>query len=251
MSTKPNRKSRKSPHHRTARVDWALVERVLACGLIRSVYLFGPPGIGKTYCAYRKGRIGNGVYACTLTEETPASELRGTWLPKGEGLVWHDGPIARAMREGARVVLNELSHASDDVLAFLYPIIESPETARLTLPTNETISPAPGFSVVCTDNVPPDDLPPALQDRFETILEIEEPHPEAIARLSPDLRAAALRSLVLENDRRVSLRGWLMLERLRAEFSLEDACIVVFGAERGSQLHDALHFELRAEEGSG
>ena len=248
MSAKPTRKPRKNPHHRTARVDWALVERVLGCKLVRSVYLFGPSGIGKTYCAYHKGCLGRGVYACTLTEETPASELRGTWLPKGEGLVWHDGPITRAMREGARLVLNELSHASDDVLAFLYPIIESPETARLTLPTNETLSPATGFTVVCTDNLPPDDLPPALQDRFETILEIEEPHPEAIARLSPDLRAAALRSFALENDRRVSLRGWLMLERLRPELGLDDACTVVFGAERGSQLHDALHFRLTGEE---
>ena len=249
MSASETRKTRKkNPHNRTARIDWKLVERILASSRVRSVYLFGPPGLGKSYSAYYMGRIERGVYACTLTEETPAAEMRGSWLPSGEGLVWHDGPIARAMREGARLVLNELSHASDDVLAFLYPIIESPETARITLPTNETLSPAPGFHTVVTDNLPPDDLPPALQDRFETILEIREPHPEALARLSPDLREAARRSFALEKDRHVSLRGWLMLERLRPEFGLEDACLVVFGAERGSQIHDALHFQLRAQE---
>ncbi len=243
-----SKKSKKNTDNRSSRVDWVLVERVLSSELIRSVYLYGPPGIGKSYCAYYKGRIGQGVYACTLTEETPAAELRGCWFPSGDGFVWHNGPIACAMLEGARVVLNELSHASDDVLAFLFPIIESPETARITLPTNETISPAPGFSVIVTDNLPPDDLPPALQDRFETVLEVTEPHPEAVERLSPDLRKLALRSFALENDRRVSLRGWLMLERLRPEFGLEDSCLVVFGAERGSQIHDALHFQLRGEE---
>ena len=248
MSTKDPKNRNKNTAHRTARVDWPLVERVLSTKLIRSVYLYGPPGIGKTYSAYHKGRTEDGVYACTLTEETPALELRGTWLPNAEGLVWHDGPVARAMREGARLVLNEISHASDDVLAFLYPVIESPETARVTLPTNETLTPSPGFSVVVTDNLPPDDLPPALQDRFETILEVTEPHPEALSRLSPDLREAARRSFALEADRRVSLRAWLMLERLRPEFGLEEACIIVFGAERGSQIHDALHFRLRSEE---
>ena len=38
----------------------------------------------------------------------------------------------------------------------------------------------------------------------------------------------------------MSLRGWLALDRLQQEFGLEDACLVVFGAERGSQLYDAI-----------
>lgn len=236
-----------SPHSRTAVIDWPLIERVLMCDAIRSTYLWGPPGIGKTYVAYHKGLNGRSLYAVTLTEETPASELRGMWIPKGDGLVWHEGPVARAMREGGRLVLNELSHAGEDVIAFLYPILENPETARLTLPTNETITPAPGFEVVSTDNVSPDELPEALQDRFETTLEIEEPHSEALALLDPMLREAAQRSFGLEKERRVSLRGWLVLQRLIPVFGLHDACLVVFGAERGSQIHDGL---VMAGEGS-
>ena len=62
----------------------------------------------------------------------------------------------------------------------------------------------------------------------------------ALSKLSPPLREAALRSFALEEERRVSLRGWLTLERLRHELGLEDACLVAFGAERGSQICDAL-----------
>jgi MoxR-like ATPase len=225
----------------TIHVDWDLIERVLASPTLRCIYLWGKPGIGKTWCAYHKGRVERGCYCLTLTPETPASELRGNYLPSADGgLAWEDGPVVRALREGSRLVLNEILHASDDVLAFLHPILEFPETARLTLPTRETVQPAPGFSCVITDNAAPDDLPAALRDRFDAVLEIREPHPEALARLSEPLREVARRGFALEDERRISLRGWLVLDRLQHELSLADACRVVFGAERGAQIHDAI-----------
>jgi midasin (ATPase involved in ribosome maturation) len=160
-SGKRSRKSAASSESRSAAPDWARVIRALASSSIDRIFLFGPPGVGKTWCAYHHGRIGNGVYAVTLTPETPASELRGNYMPRGGELIWVDGPVVRAMRDGVRLVLNEIQHAADDVFRFLHPILEQPATARITLPTSETVCPAPGFSVVATDNSPPEDLPPA------------------------------------------------------------------------------------------
>ena len=240
--SEPRAKRSKKPESEstTAIITWELIERVLGSPTLCRIYLWGKAGIGKTYCAYHKGRVGRGVYAITLTQEMPASELRGHYLPKGDHFEWHDGPVIRAMREGARLVINEILHASDDALSFLFPILEFEETARITLPTGETVTPATGFHTVLTDNAPPDDLPPALRDRLDAVLEINEPHPEALALLPEALREVARRGFALDDDRRVSIRGWLGVARLEAELGLADACCVVFGAERGSQIHDAI-----------
>ena len=220
--------------------DWTFIQTILECLEVRTAYLYGPPGIGKTYSAYHYGRIENGVYPITITQDTPASELRGHYVPRGNELVWHDGPFTAAMRAGARLVINELSHGSPEVLALLYPVLESVETAQLMLPTNETVRPAEGFHVICTDNEPPDDLPEALQDRFDSVIEIVHPHPDALARLDERLRRAALRCLSLDEDRRMSIRGWLTVQRLQQLFGLEKACIIVFGANRGAQIYEAI-----------
>lgn len=220
--------------------DWQLVGEVLASPLVRTVYLHGPPGLGKTWAAFHMGRVERGFRSVTLTEETTSAELRGIWVPQGEELVWQDGPFTEAMRLGIRLVVNEIGHASADCLSFLHPVLESAETARFTLPTRETVTPAEGYTLVATDNLPPEELPEALRDRFDCVLEIREPHPEAMRALSPRLRHAAERSFALEEDRRLGLRRWLSLQRLEPELGLERACAAVFGAARGAQIHDAV-----------
>lgn len=220
--------------------DWQLLEAALACEGIRTIYVYGPWGVGKTYAAFKFGRVERGFYTVTLTEEMSAAEVRGHFLFKGGDAFWHDGPFVRAMREGKRLVINEPTHASGDVIHLLYAVLDSAETAELTLPTGETIRPAPGFHVVCTDNRTPDALPEALQDRFNAFVRVSEPHPDALAGLTPELRCAAEATLKLEDERRISARGWKTVQALVAEFGLYDACRLAFGPERGPLVHDAI-----------
>lgn len=184
------------------------------------VLLYGPPGTGKTYAANRLGLKKNQkVYSVTLTEETPASELRGHFVPKGGEFIWTDGPAVSAWREGARLVLNEIDHAGPDCLSLLHAILDDPEFTQLTLPTKETIRPAPGFSVVATMNGEPEDLPFALADRFPIKIKVEEVNPEALNQLPKEFQ-----KLYKELHKRlgnkldtyplVSLRAWLEFTRL-------------------------------------
>jgi MoxR-like ATPase len=250
MATKKETTPAKAPavqqdETRALRVDWELVELVLDSENIDHVLIWGPPGIGKSYAAYRMGQSRRGFYAIPLTQETAASELRGFFVPHGGELVWQDGPAVRAMREGAFLVLEELPEASEDARAFLHALLDNRETARITLPTSETVVPAPGFKVVATSNLGPESLSPALRDRFDAMLHLTSPHPEGLARLSEPLRQVALRSFELPEERAVSLRQWLVLEKLQHEFGLPRACASVFGPERGARMHDAIVLATR------
>jgi MoxR-like ATPase len=227
-----------------ARQEWALVMEVLDCIWIRTVFIYGPPGTGKTYAGLHIGRVGQGVYCVTLTVETSAAELRGHFIFKGGEAVWHDGPFVRAMREGKRLVINELTNASADVLALLFPILESPETAELTLPSGETVRPAPGFHVVATDNYAPDRLPGPLQDRFVAFLRVTQPHPDALAELADDLRELAESTERITDDRYMSARVWRNLHLLTPLFGLKTACLLVLGPERGQMVFDAIQLAL-------
>ncbi len=220
---------------------WEDAEQVLGDPAISAIYMSGPPGFGKTYAALALGRVQGGVSCVTFTEDMPSPELRGMYLPRDDGLVWQDGIITTAMRRGARLVLNEVLHSPAEVQTFLYAATESPETARFTLPSGEVIQPAPGYHVVATDNQPFTALPAPLRDRFGVKLDIDRPHPRALARLRPALRRAFMSTLQLPEERRTGLREWLSLnDRLESGYQLERSCRLSFGAARGAQIYEAL-----------
>lgn len=206
------------------------------------VFLSGPPGVGKTYAALRYALAGRNVYSATMTPESPSAESRGSYMPKGGEFAWMDGPFTTAMREGARLIVNEVSNASEDVLAFLYGVLESDETARITLPTGETVTSAPGFQVVVTDNQPLELLPEAIRSRLATQVHIPLPHPAAMERIRESYRDIALRSFQLpdHDTRRTTLRHWLNVEALLAkDVGEEVAFALTFGVEHGQMLREA------------
>ena len=205
---------------------WVAAESVIDAGMGNTL-LYGPPGTGKSHA----GQSGGGrVYNVTITPDTPAAELRGHYHPRGGEFVWQDGPAVRAMREGARLVLNEVNHAGGDVLSFLLAALDNPASCRICLPSGETVRPAPGFHVVGTMNGEPDDLLPALRDRFAAAIEIDEPHPAAIASLPADLQNAARGTVTATGSDRLTLRQWLSFASLRERVGAEVASQVTFGA---------------------
>lgn len=244
----------KSDGKKKDRSIWSVVGRVGPHA--RRVLLYGPPGTGKSYVARTAGvKPGRTVHPIIIHSDLPAAELRGHFMPTqmkdaaGNPLpsaefLWHDGPAVRAWRDGGRLVLDELDKLGDDGLSFILGILDDEETALLELgTTGEVISPHKDFTIWATMNGLPEDLPPALQDRFPTTFHIDAPHPAAIARLPEDLRYAAQKmSIEKSAAKHVGLRSFIEYARLRDQcpgIDAEDAGIAVFG-DRWSALRTAL-----------
>jgi hypothetical protein len=189
---------------------WVFLEKLLVMPEIRTFFLYGPPGFGKTYAAYHFGRSRGDVYAVTLTPRRPRPSCAACGLPRGNEFVWHDGPFTAAMREGARLVINEVSHASDDALSILYPVLESERTARLTLPTRRRVRPQPGFQVLCTGQH-------GAASRCRPHCAIASTAPSRSTSRTPThsrcstsrCAGPALQSAKLEPERAIGLRAWL------------------------------------------
>lgn len=199
----------------------------------RRFLLYGPPGTGKSTAAQKYGlRDEDDAIVITLTEETPAAELRGHYLRKGTETVWHHGVVSRAMLEGKRLVINEVNFASPDVLAYLMVALDDKNVSELSLPTGETIRPHDGYHVIGTMNGEPDELPDPLAERFAVKLRITEPNPEGVAALPADLRDAAVESVKHGDDREryISLRSWHNFASYRGELGAEKAAYLVFGS---------------------
>ena len=205
------------------------------------ILLHGPPGTGKTLAALTAGLPdGEAAIYLMLTEETPAAEIRGMWVPDRGGFVWQDGPAMVAWRRPTRLVLDEIDHASGDLMSMLMSVTDGKATSRLSLPTCELVRPAPGFSVIATMNGNPDHLPPALRDRFPVAIEIDAVHPGALAALPADIRGAASATALLPPERRLSMRGWSAFANLRERVGDQTAAEAVFGRARAGDVLDAL-----------
>ena len=95
------------------------------------VLLKGPTGCGKTrfveYMTYRLGReMGASLPLITVAchEDLTGSDLVGRYLLKGEETIWVDGPLARAVKNGAICYLDEIVEARKDTTVLIHPLAD-------------------------------------------------------------------------------------------------------------------------------
>jgi MoxR-like ATPase len=184
------------------------------------------------------------MFSITLTEETPAAELRGHYILKEGKYVWHDGPAIAAWRCGGRLVINEIQRGSADVHALLLAITDDREIAEMDLPSGEKVKPAEGFTCVATMNGDPQEqLDPALLDRFCVAIHIDKLHPDAVKQLPDDVQKAAERTALIENqERRISVRAWYAFAQLRQQLRR------IHGVEEAQRLAALAVFNQRAQD---
>lgn len=166
---------------------WEKLHKICTNQMLRRIYAWGPPGVGKSRFGMDVLKVHfPNVYQITLNDDISVQELLGHYIPKGQEFIWHDGPIALAMRDPkAALVINELPRASGAVRDLMLAVLDDNSIASIALPTGEILKPHAKFSVFCTGNDKPQEcLTEALIDRFELEIHLDMPNPVLVEKLN-------------------------------------------------------------------
>lgn len=116
------------------------------------VLIKGPTGCGKTrFISHMARRLGRPLYTVACHDDLTAADLVGRHLIGDGATYWQDGPLTRAVREGAICYLDEVVEARKDTTVVLHPLTDD----RRILPlerTGEQLSAPPEFMLVVSYN---------------------------------------------------------------------------------------------------
>lgn len=185
MSTNPAAAAAEDvPYYQPQGEECALFEHAYRRRL--PLLLKGPTGCGKTrFVTHMAARLGRPCYTVSCHDDLTAADLTGRYLLKGGETVWADGPLTRAVREGAICYLDEVVEARKDVTVVLHPLTDD----RRVLPLERTgellhapdtfmlvVSYNPGYQHILKS------LKPSTRQRF-LALEFGFPAPELEAAI--------------------------------------------------------------------
>lgn len=152
--------------------------------------LKGPTGTGKSrFVEYMAMEMNKPLYTVACHEETSATDLIGRYILKGSDTVWVDGPMTRAVREGAFLYLDEIAEARPDIIVALHSLTDHRRTLYIDK-TGEALSAADDFMLIATYN-------PGYQKGFKELKPSTRQRFISLSFVYPD---AALESEILVGE---------------------------------------------------
>ncbi|MEB4210348.1 CbbQ/NirQ/NorQ/GpvN family protein [Mycobacterium sp. 94-17] len=138
------------PYYRAVGGEEAVFKAAYRQGL--ALVLKGPTGCGKTrFVEAMAHDLGRPLITVSCHDDLTTADLVGRFLLQGDETVWVDGPLTRAVREGAICYLDEVVEARQDTTVVLHPLADH----RRQLPIERlgvTLDAAPGFGLVVSYN---------------------------------------------------------------------------------------------------
>jgi len=146
----PARSESEAPFYRAVSNEVEVFRAAARRGL--PVLLKGPTGCGKTrFVEAMAHELGRDLITVAGHEDMTSADLVGRFLLKGGETVWVDGPLTRAVREGAICYLDEVVEARQDTTVVIHPLADH----RRELPVDRlgiSLKAAPGFQLVISYN---------------------------------------------------------------------------------------------------
>lgn len=138
------------PYYKAIGSEEAVFKAAYHQGL--ALVLKGPTGCGKTrFVEAMAYDLGRPLITVACHDDLTTADLVGRFLLQGDETVWVDGPLTRAVREGAICYLDEVVEARQDTTVVLHPLADY----RRQLPIERlgvTLDAAPGFGLVVSYN---------------------------------------------------------------------------------------------------
>lgn len=135
--------------------------------------LTGPTGCGKTRLVeHMAALLGRPVVTISCHDDLTSSDLVGRFMVTGGDVVWTDGPLTRAVKDGALCYLDEVVEARHDSLAILHSLTDHRRALYLDR-AGEVVQAPDSFMLVCSYNPAYrsslKDLKPSFRQRFATL----------------------------------------------------------------------------------
>lgn len=114
--------------------------------------LKGPTGCGKTKFVQSMARLlGRELITVACHEDLTAGDLIGRFLLDGVKTIWQDGPLTKAVREGAICYLDEIVEARADTTVVIHPLADHRRELNIER-LGEMIAAPPEFMLVMSYN---------------------------------------------------------------------------------------------------
>lgn len=138
------------PYYRALGQEKAVFEHAYQKRL--PLLLKGPTGTGKSrFVEHMAAQLGQELITVSCHEETSAVDLLGRHLLKGDETYWQDGPLTRAVRQGAILYLDEIAEARPDTLVVLHSLTDHRRSLFLERINASLVAP-PEFMLVASFN---------------------------------------------------------------------------------------------------
>lgn len=201
------------------------------------VLLKGPTGCGKTrFVEHMAWRLRRSLFTVACHEDLSATDLVGRFLLEGETTVWHDGPLTRAVRQGAICYLDEVVEARKDTIVVIHPLTDD----RRVLPVEKrgellradddfmlVVSYNPGYQSILKD------LKQSTRQRF-VALEFTYPPIEAeisVLQVEANVDESTARDLVTIGQKVRNLKGHGLEEGVSTRLLVYAAQLIARGID--------------------
>jgi MoxR-like ATPase len=123
---------------------------IIGSNMFYPIFVTGHSGNGKTMSVEQAcAKLGRKFVLISMTPETDEGDLLGNYVLINGQMVWRDGPVTVAARQGAVLCIDEIDYGAQN-LASLQRVLEG--KPFLLKKKNEIVTPAEGFTIVATAN---------------------------------------------------------------------------------------------------